>query len=124
MKKLTGKEAALRLVFMFCAVLVFTFFDWLVHSGWAYLSVPQWYFTNKIIYGTLWAWLVSLFFRKGAIWRQAAWIAGITVILLQIRYILYGYPPLFHAIILPEHFLFLYFASVGALKLLARVQPR
>ena len=87
-----------------------------------YLAVPSIYFKNKIIYGTLWAWLSSLAFRKGSISRQALLISAVTVGLLQIRYALYGYPLLFHAIILTEHFAFMYAASYGALRILERIQ--
>ena len=116
--KLTLKEA-IRLFFaMLAAVLVFTFFDWLVHSSSPYLAVPPWYFKNKIIYATLYAFIISLFVRKQTLAKQAAWISGITVVLLQIRYALCGYPLYFHAIVLTEHAIFLYLSSYFALKIL------
>jgi quinol-cytochrome oxidoreductase complex cytochrome b subunit len=121
MKKLALREAFLKLLFMFLAVLVFTFFDWLVHSSSNYLAVPPWYFKNKIIYATIYAFLISLFVRKKTIAKQAAWISGITVVLLQIRYALYGYPLYFHFVILTEHAIFLYLSSFFALKILARL---
>lgn len=121
MKRLTWKEAVFRFVLMLAAVLVFTFFDWLVHSSSAYLSVPGFYFKNKIIYGTIFAFLSSLVFRKLSLMKQSLFISLITVGLLQIRYALYGYPLYFHLIVLPEHFIFLWASSYGALKVLGRL---
>lgn len=120
MTRITLKETILRFIFMLAAVLVFTFFDWIVHNSWSYLAVPSLYFIHKMEYGTLWAFLASLVFRKQKIPAQAAWIAIITVGLLQIMYILYGYPLLFHVIVLTEHILFMYLATYFSLKLLMR----
>ncbi len=120
MKKLALKELVLRFVLMLAAVLVFTFFDWIVHSSWSYLAVPSWYFVHKIEYGTLWAFLSSLIFRKLPLKKQSLFITIIVVGLLQIRYALYGYPLFFHAIVLTEHFIFLWASSYGALKVLER----
>lgn len=122
--KLTFKEVLLRFVFLLGAVLVFTFFDWIVHSSWSYLEVPGFYFMNKIIYGTLIAFLASLAFRKPSIPKQAAIITLVTVGLLQVRYILYGYTLLFHVIIVAEHLFFMFFSTWGALKLLEKVSAR
>lgn len=119
MKK--SKNISLRITAMFLAVLVFTFFDWMVHSSFSYLAVPTWYFRNKIIFGTLYASLASLIFKKGSVNKQAIIITAITVSLLQIRYALYGYPLLFHLIVLSEHFVFMYFASLCALKIIVKI---
>ncbi len=122
MRKLTIKEVVLRFVLMLAAVLVFTFFDWIVHSSSAYLSVPSFYFKNKIIYGTLFAFLSSLVFRKLPLKKQSFFITIVTVLLLQIRYVLYGYTLFFHAVVLVEHFIFLWASSYGALKVLERMK--
>jgi len=124
MKKLTLKEAVLRFVLMLAAVLVFTFFDWLVHSSSAYLSVPGFYFRNKIMYGTVLAFLSSLVFRKLSLGKQSLFTSLITVGVLQIRYALYGYPLYFHLIVLPEHFIVLWASSYGALKVLGSILKR
>jgi len=121
MKKLTFKEVVLRFVLVLAAVLVFTFFDWIVHSSSIYLSVPGFYYKNKIFYGTLLAFLSSLVLRKLPIVKQSLFTTLITVGLLQIRYVLYGYPLYFHVIVLLEHFIFLWASSYMALKLLYRI---
>ena len=108
----------LRVVLIFLAILVFTFFDYLVHASSDYLSVPSYYFKNKIIYGTFFACLASWIFRKVEIQKQAFLIAAITVGLLQINYILIGYPLMFHLIVVIEHLFFLYLATYFALRIL------
>ena len=115
---LTLKLVALQLVLLFAAVLVFTFFDWLVHSTSSALAVPPWYFRNKIIFSTIMTFVLSLIFRKGSTAKRSLLIALPTVLLLEIRYAFYGYPLLFHAIVLPEHFIFLYISTFFALRIL------
>ncbi|MBI5001873.1 hypothetical protein HZC31_00645 [Candidatus Woesearchaeota archaeon] len=88
-----------------------------MHQSSQMLEVPLWYFTNKILYGTLWACLAGLFVTKLSIPKQAAVITIVTVTLLQIRYLLYGYPVLFHLIVFPEHLFFLYVATYYMLKI-------
>ncbi len=104
-----------RCILLFGAVLLFTFFDWVLHQSNSALDVPSWYFTNKIMYGTLWACVTSFFVQKYSLKIQAVLITVITVSLLQIRYLLYGYPLEFHAIIFPAHLVLLYFAVYAAL---------
>lgn len=111
------EKIALRFFFILVAILVFTFFDWIFHSSSVYLTVPFWYYKNKIIYGTLWAFLSSIIFRNLKIKKQAFVISIITIFLLQIRYIAYGYPLLFHLIVVIEHFFFLYMTTFFSLKL-------
>ncbi len=53
-----------QFILMFIAVAVFTLVDWLVHSGVSYLGVPSWYFRNKLIFGTIYAFVVSLFVAR------------------------------------------------------------
>lgn len=112
----------LRFVLIFIAVLVFTFFDYLVHASSAYLTVPFYYFKHKIIYGTLWACIAALIFKKLEIKKQALLITLITVGLLQINYIYLGFPLWFHLIVVSEHFFFMYFATYFALRILERIE--
>lgn len=109
-----------KFIAIFAAVLVFTFFDWLTHSASPYLSVPSWYFSNKIIFGTVIAYITSLIFAKRTLLSQAALITFITVTLLQIRYYLIGYAWWFHAIVYPEHLFFLFIATYLALRMLKK----
>lgn len=107
---------------IFAAVLVLTFFDYLVHASSDYLTVPFYYFQHKILYGTLWACLAALIFRKVEIKKQAFLITLITVGLLQLNYILQGYPLLFNLITVSEHFFFMYFATYFALRILEKIE--
>ncbi len=97
-----------RLLAITCAIFIFTFFDWLVHTNIASLGVPSWYFSHKILYGTLWACLTSFFVQKMPTKKQAGIITIVTVTLLQIRYALWGYPLEFHLVVIPEHLITLF----------------
>lgn len=114
MKKQT-KRHIWRSFFLFCAVLLFTFFDWLVHQSSLILEVPLWYFQNKIIFGTLYAVMAGFFVSDYSLKKQAAIITMLTVTLLQIRYFLSGYTWEFHVIIFPVHLIILFAASYAAL---------
>ncbi len=116
MKKQTKRHIR-RSFFLFGAVLVFTLLDWLVHQASPILEVPSWYFRNKIIFATLYACIIGFFVEKSSLKVQAAMITLITVTLLEIRYISYGYPFEFHAIIFPTHLILLYGATYVALYL-------
>ena len=111
------KQLITRFGLVLLAVFVFSFLDWLVHSSSPYLSVPSWYFRNKIIFGTIIAFVASLFLHKQTIWRQSLIVSLITVVLLEIRYAFLGYAWWFHAIVLPEHFIFLTLTLYVALKI-------
>lgn len=115
MKKQTKRHIR-RSFFLFGAVLVFTFFDWLVHQSSPILSVPSWYFRNKIIFGTVYAAIAGFFVSGYSLKKQAAIITLLTVMLLQIRYLLSGYTWEFHAIIFPAHLLLLYGATYAMLR--------
>ncbi len=120
--KLNFKNLSIRFLAILSAILIFTFFDWIVHNSTTFLTVPREYFTNKIIYGTIWAFLAFLIFRKKSIQMQAVLITIITVALLQIRYFLYGYSWLFQIIVIPMHLIFLYLALLISLKLFSRIK--
>lgn len=111
------KQLITRFGLVLLTVLVFTFFDWLVHANVPSLSVPSWYFRNKIIFGTIIAFATSLVLRKQTILRQSLIVSLITVVLLELRYAFLGYAWWFHAIVLPEHFIFLTLTLYAALKI-------
>src|SRR3972149_5667164 len=120
--KINFKNIIIKFFAILSAILIFTFLDWIVHQSFSFLAVPKEYFTNKIIYGVLWAFLASLVFRKKSIPVQAALITIITVALLQVRYFLYGYSWLFQIVIIPMHLILLYLALLISLKLFSRIK--
>ncbi|MBI5798167.1 hypothetical protein HZA98_04670 [Candidatus Woesearchaeota archaeon] len=76
---------------LFLGILIFTFLDFLIHSLSQNLSVPEYYFRNKIIFATIYACIIYFFVRKMQTWKQALITTSIIAILLQIRYFYEGY---------------------------------
>jgi hypothetical protein len=101
---------------------LFTFFDFIIHSLSNEYAVPSYYFRNKIIFGTLWAFFIYLILRK---WKIAlslksfvfsALIAGI----LQARYYYEGYPLDFVIEFLFFHFFILWVVSYIVFRVLKK----
>ncbi len=102
------KQGFVALVFILELILVFTFFDYIIHTISPDYAVPSYYFSNKIIYGTAIGFITYLFVRKRPVAAKSAIIAGATSILLQIRYAITGYPLSFVLLFLVIHFALLY----------------
>jgi hypothetical protein len=100
-------------------ILLFTFFDYLVHLISHEYSVPTRYFPNKILYGTIFAFISYLFVKNKKPLVKSLIISLITVILLQIRYFLEGYSLYFVILFLFIHFIILFITSFLTFKLLS-----
>ncbi len=88
-KKIRSKHPRpylLILVAVFITILIFTFFDFLIHSLSKEYAVPDYYFKNKIIYGTLIGFITYLFLKNKSIFTKALIFSSIVSVLLQIRY--------------------------------------
>jgi hypothetical protein len=74
-------------------VLVFAFFDYLIHLSNAEYAVPSYYFKNKVIYGVLWGIVVYLltFKWKAKLWLRSLFFSFIVALILQVRYAYEGY---------------------------------
>ena len=72
-------------------IIIFAFFDYLIHNLSEEYAVPSYYYRNKVIYGTLWGFVVYLFVRKKKTFPKSLIISLVVSILLQIRYFLEGY---------------------------------
>ena len=92
----------------FIIVLIFTCIDFVAHSLGTTYAVPSYYFTNKIIYGTILASLVLYFVNFKSSVAIAISVASIVSILLQTNYYLLGYPLDFVVFFLAVHFIILY----------------
>ena len=95
-----------RLTVVFWVILIGTGLDWIVHQMSAEYAVPDWYFRNKVIYGTLLGFGALLFIRrytKNYRW-EAFWMSLIVATLLQARYFMLGYPMDFVVLFLGVHF--------------------
>lgn len=111
------------LIAVVVVILAFTLID---YAGHKYLEknasleqVPSNYFTNKIIFGSILLlgaiWFFGRYYPTIGGYYKTSLISGSTVLLLQLRYLYYGYSLRFHAIVLAMHYLILatlvYFAD-------------
>lgn len=88
------RDYVLAFLVILLAVLVFTGGDYLVHASSPDFAVPPYYFKNKLIFGTLMAFVVFLFFKDKETWVKSLIISGITSVLLQLRYYFIEHYPL------------------------------
>lgn len=90
---------------MVVVVLIGTFLDFLVHIISERFSVPEYYFSNKIIYATFW-FLVGLivFWRVHKPLSKAILMTALVAIVLQTRYFFEGYPLWFVFFFMVVHF--------------------
>lgn len=83
-----------------------TALDFATHSLSEKFTVPEYYFKDKIIFGTLWGVVALWAFQKVKNPNtKAALFAGTVAVLLQIRYLLTGYALWFVVLFLFLHFL-------------------
>ena len=97
---------------VFSAILLFTFIDYLVHGLSQSFSVPDYYFRNKIIFGTIYGFIIYLFTEKMKTLPRALAFSGIIAVLLQINYYFQGYAKWFVFLFLGLHFLMLLVSSL------------
>ena len=121
MKK--GKEEfkfgnlVLILLFVFIIILIFTLIDVLMHSLSEEYAVPDYYFRNKIIFGTIIGFVTYLFVKKKSLPVKSLIFSAVVSILLQIRYFLEGYSLKFVIEFLFFHFLMLIVVSLICFKI-------
>ena len=104
-------------------ILIFAFFDYLVHQLSAEYFVPDYYFTNKIIYGCLWGFVFYFLLRKlktNIVFKSAVFSALISIV-LQVRYFYEGYSMKFVIEFLFYHFFILWVVSYLTFRLLDKV---
>src|SRR3989344_5665125 len=73
-------------------IAVFDLIDFFVHGLSPNYSVPDYYYKNKAIYGTLFAFVTYLFVQKKVAFTKALIVSGATSVLLQMNYLISGYP--------------------------------
>lgn len=103
---------------IFLIILIFTFIDFLIHSlkeGW---SVPDYYFRNKIIFGTGMGFITYLAIRRKSLLIKSLLFSIVVSVLLQIRYFLEGFSLKFVLEFLFIHFLILFIISLLIFKFL------
>jgi uncharacterized membrane protein len=112
------KKLLTGFVVILAVILLFTLVDYFTHQLRAEYAVPSWYFRNKIIFGTIIAFITWLFVRNKSPGVKALVISAVTSILLQIRYYLLGYSLDFVLLFLVIHFLILLSVSYLAFRVL------
>lgn len=103
-------------------ICIFAFFDFIIHSLSNEYAVPSYYFINKIIYGTIWAFFIYLILRK---WKislslKSFVFSGLIAIILQTRYYYEGYPLGFVFEFLFFHFFILWAVSYIVFRVLKK----
>lgn len=116
-KPIGYERLSVALVLMLEIMLVFTFIDYVVHTISPDYGVPNWYFTQKIIYGTIVAFITYLFIRSKPIVQKSLILSAVISVLLQLRYLILGYSMSFVLMFLVIHFVILYIVSWVAFKI-------
>jgi len=111
-KKFKFRNLVLIFASIFIIILIFTLIDVVVHSLSEEYSVPDYYFRNKIIFGTIIGFITYLFIKKNGLFVKSLIFSAVVSILLQIRYFLEGYSLKFVIEFLFFHFLMLLPASL------------
>ncbi len=88
--------------------------DFYSHSLSDEYSVPDRYFRNKIIYGTLFIAVSYFLLRNKSILIKSSGIATVTAVLLQIKYFFEGYALDFVVLFLFLHWVMIFIGSVIA----------
>ena len=109
--KLKIKKIIIILVSVLFIILVFALIDYFFHLLSEEYSVPSYYFTNKIIYGTLWGLGAYYFIRKLSPIKKSVIFSLIVSVFLQVKYFLEGYPLDFVILFLGIHFVILLITS-------------
>ncbi|MBI2629440.1 hypothetical protein HYW74_05130 [Candidatus Pacearchaeota archaeon] len=107
LKQLLPKNKINLLWMLLLALLIIilaTGIDYYIHTLEEEYAVPSVYFTNKIIYGGLFIFIILVIFRKLHSSNKAIIAALITSILLEVKYTLQGYPKIFLIIFIFIHF--------------------
>jgi hypothetical protein len=108
---------ALIFLFIFIIILIFTLIDALVHSLSEEYAVPDYYFRNKIIFGTIIGFAAYLLVKNKKLLLKSLIFSAVVSVLLQIRYFLEGYSLEFVVEFLFFHFLMLIVVSLICFKL-------
>jgi len=112
------KNLFLIFLIIFAVILIFAFFDYLLHSLSEEYAVPPRYFPGKIMYGTIYGFFIFLFVRKQSPLMKSFLFSLIVDVSLQTRYFLEGYPFDFVFLFLILHFIILFPVSWVFFKLI------
>ena len=111
------RNLALIFLSVFIIILIFTLVDVFVHSLSEEYAVLDYYFRNKIIFGTIIGFVTYLFIKRSSLFVKSLIFSVVISILLQIRYFLEGYSLKFVIEFLFFHFLMLLPVSLVYFKI-------
>ncbi len=117
-RRLDVKIVGIVLVAVFIIILLFAVGDYFTHLVEEEYSVPGRYFSNKLIYGTLFGFVAYLLFWKRSLWTRVLVFSVVVSVSLQVRYFLEGYHLDFVLLFLGIHFLILLVVSYFGFKML------
>lgn len=125
MKKKEGKLKVKGYVYILLMVLliigIFTLIDFVIHSLSEEYAVPDYYFKNKIIFGTGIGFIAYLLVRKKNLLAKSLFFSAIVSVLLQFRYFLEGYSVKFVLEFLFIHFFILLVVSFLVFKISEKI---
>ncbi len=104
---------------IFAAVIFLgTLLDAIAHSMSPEFHVPFYYFRNKVIYGTLWAFIGFRLFRHylKTPFQQALGVSAFVAVILQTKYYLEGYDLFFIFFFMGIHFIVFFVPAYFAFK--------
>ncbi|MBS3092068.1 hypothetical protein J4466_01470 [Candidatus Pacearchaeota archaeon] len=107
LKQLLPKNKKVFIWILLLALVIITIatgIDYYIHTLEEEYTVPSTYFTNKIIYGGLFIFIILIIFRKLHPSNKAIIAALVTSLLLEVKYTLQGYPKVFLIIFIFIHF--------------------
>ena len=117
------KSLFVSLIVVLCIIFIFSAVDYFIHSLSEKYSVPQRYFPNKIIYGTIIGFFAYLTFKKMDIFEKSFAFSIVVSLLLQARYFIEGYSLEFVFLFLIVHFIILLAVSFTIFKIATNI-PR
>ena len=100
------RTALRQVALILAAICIGTVFDWFAHNTNPRFAVPEYYFSHKILYGTIIG-IVALRIERRFVRsdRRLAFCVALTVaILIQVRYFLQGYDLTFVLLFAGVHF--------------------
>lgn len=116
--KSTGiKQWIISFIIILAIILVFAFFDYLVHQISPDYAVPEYYFRNKIIFGTIIGFIAFMIVKNKPVITKTLVVSLSVAVLLQTRYYLTGYPLKFVLEFLVIHALILLAVSYITFKI-------
>lgn len=120
MKRVEHKITFISFLIILGIILLFTAIDLFTHSLSEEYAVPSYYYKNKIIFGTIIGFSVYILIRNKNLFPKSFIFSIAVAVLLQVRYLIEGYPLNFVIEFLFIHFAILLILSYLVFRLLKK----